>query len=164
MHFFYLAARWCSSLSSMAYNTCLHSSVLGRTDRQSDELLAKFNATLSLEDGNFGGDNNSFAIVLSRGGGRCTPTGGSSALLQYLSIQDNVQGQRNLLPLRASAHSWQDRVGRLRTWQESKCDLTKGRGQPSPDLLRSAHQALSDSPLRSTRPPDASCSSSPRRT
>jgi hypothetical protein len=62
----------------MAYNTCLRSSAPGHTGRQLDNLLARLNASLLLEDGSLGGDNNSFAIVPLGGGGRCTPTGISS--------------------------------------------------------------------------------------
>jgi hypothetical protein len=58
----------------MAYNTCLRSSAPGRTGRQSDNLLAKFNATLSLEDSDFGWDKDFFAMVPLGGSSRRTPT------------------------------------------------------------------------------------------
>jgi hypothetical protein len=62
----------------MAYYTCLCSSAPGHTGRQSDNLLAKFYATLSLEDGNFSGDDDSFPMVPLGGSSYRTPTGVSS--------------------------------------------------------------------------------------
>jgi hypothetical protein len=67
----------------MAYNTRLRSSAAGCAGRQSDDLLANLQASLSLEDGNFGGDDDSFAMVLAGGGPRCSPTVGGSGAFEH---------------------------------------------------------------------------------